>query len=180
MNTRMDRLRNRSPGLVRVARYADGRHAGVSVEGALAVSLLVVALALVMDIVMTVQLQNRVERVAWAVARANALESGPAASEADLEARIQAVISAEPGVNLDPKDFEIELIAYDTPSELPTDTSTGTPSTRPSAKLGGDPSDIVVVRVRYAPSDSELFQWLVGGNGISSVAWARNETELSG
>ena len=45
----------------------------MSIEGALAVSLLVVAFALVMDVVTTVQLQNRVERVAWAVARANAL-----------------------------------------------------------------------------------------------------------
>lgn len=155
-------------------RYAIRTGAAVAIEGALSITLLVAAFAAIMDIVQSVQLTNRVERVAWAIARSNAMEPAPAATADDLRARIETVIEAEVGGSFDPENFRVDVTAYQTAAGL----ANGTPSSLPSARLGGDPGDMVVVRVRYGPPDPRGFQRLLGGNTIDALAVACNEAGL--
>ena len=142
-----------------------------SIEGVLSISLLVAALAAVLEIVHSMQTLNRVEQVAWAVARANAVATGPAATADDLKTRIQDVIYSEVGRRLDPADFEVTVTAYTSPSNL----ASGTKSGKASETLGGDPNDLVFVRVRYNQPASRMFGRLLGGDVIESVSLARNE-----
>lgn len=174
--THMTKPRERRYGLMQLVRFATGRRASVSIEGVLSVTLLVAAFAAVMDIVTTVRLQNSIDRVAWAVARANALEPAPAADSDGLGERIKAVLAAELGNGFDLADFEIQVTVYDNPAGL----ESGTPSGKSSALLGGEPNDLVLVRLRYAPSDSEILQRLFGGTAFTATALVRNEAEFEG
>ena len=153
--------------------YAAGNRAAVSLEGALSITVLVVALSWIIGIVSAYQLQNRVERAAWAIARANSLALGPAASADDLEARAWAAVAAEPGTDLDPDRLDLVVTAYDRPTDL----QGGVPSGRASEALGGDADDMVVVRVRYFPSGINPVQRLLDGDVVRSLAVTRNEAE---
>ena len=165
---------NRSPRFVHLARYAVSDRAAAALEGVISITMLVILFAMVIEIASALQLQIRVERAAWAIGRANALEAAPAASLEELEARIRAVLEAEVGVDLDPGDFEIELTAYDTAASM----EQGTPAENPSTYLGGDANDLVVVRVWYTPPGNQVFQSLLDTPAISAVAVVRNEAEL--
>ena len=155
----------------RPRRFAVQTRAGVSIEGVLSVSLLVAALASVLEIVHSMQTLNRVEQVAWAIARSNAVTPAPAANADELKTRNQDVIYSEVGRRLDPEDFQVTITAYATPSDLASGTSTG----KPSAELGGDPNELVYVRVRYNQPASRMFGRLVGGNVVESVALTQNQ-----
>ena len=170
----MHRLPNSRSVTAPPRRYAIRTGAAVAIEGALSVTLLVAAFAAIMEIVQSVQLINRVERVAWAIARSNAMESAPAATADALRARIETVIEAEVRGSLDLKNFRVDVTAYQTAAGL----ANGTPSSFPSARLGGDPDDMVVVRVRYGPPDPRGFRRLLGGDTVDALAVARNEAEL--
>lgn len=163
-------------GPAALARYGAEDRAAVSIEGVFSVTALVVMLAWIIGIASAYQLQNRVERAAWAVARANSLALGPAATADALEARARAAVAAEPGTALDPDRLDVVVTAYSTPTDL----RDGAPSGKASEALGGDADDMVVVRVRYSASGINLVQRLLGDDVIRSFAVVRNEAEAEG
>ena len=164
-----------SGGTVR-ARFMIGSSGAASLEGALSVGALVVLFAMIIGIVGAFQLQSRVDRAAWAIARANSVAFGPAASLDEVKVRAQAAVEAGVGTGLDHERLEVVVTAYATPTDLEGET----PSGQPSATLGGDPNDMVVIRVRYSPSELNLMQRLLGPDVIESVAVVRNESEAEG
>ena len=159
-----------------MVRYAAGSRAAASIEGVLSITMLVLLFAAIMGIVNAYQLQSRVERAAWAIARANAVALGPAASADALKARVRAAVAAEPGVDLDPAQLEVTVAAYATPTDLQGKKPTG----RPSASLGGDADDMVVVRVKYKAKRYDPRRRLFNDTNVESVAVIRNEAEADG
>jgi hypothetical protein len=172
----MNHLATRRAGGTDLVRYATGSRAAASIEGVLSITMLVLMFASIMGIVSAFQLQSRVERAAWAIARANALALGPAASADHLTARVRAAVAAEVGVGLDPARLVVTVTAYATPTDLQGGVSTG----QPSASLGGDADDMVVVRVQYNPEGLNPMRRPVSGTVIRSVAVVRNEAGADG
>ena len=166
--------RPRRPALTR---YAAATRAAASLEGALSVTMIIVMFAAIIGIVSSYQLQSRVERAAWQIARANALALGPAATADDLQARVRAALEAGVGTGLDPERLDVDVTAYVTPADLPTEQlQSGAPYDQPSGVLGGEPDQMVVVRVTYSPTGINVLQRLLGGTVIGSMAVMRNET----
>lgn len=175
----MNHRSTRWAGGAGLVRYAAGSRAAASIEGVLSITMLVLLFAAIMGIVSAYQLQSRVERAAWAIARGNALALGPAASPDLLTARVQAAVAAEAGVGLNPARLEVTVAAYATPTDLQGGITTG----RPSASLGGDADDMVVVRVKYRPAGPNPMRRLFSDTGdtvVDSVAVIRNEAEADG
>ena len=172
----MNHRSTRWAGGTDLVRYAAGGRAAVSIEGVLSITSLVVMFALIMGIVGAYQLQSRVERAAWAIARANALAVGPAATLDDLTARARAAVTAEATVGLDPARLDVAVTAYATPTDL----QGGVPTGRPSASLGGDAADMVVVRVTYKTKRYDPIRRLFSDTDVVSVAVVRNEASADG
>lgn len=172
----MNHRSTRWAGGTDLVRYAAGSRAAAAIEGVLSIASLVLLFAAIMGIVSAFQLQSRVERAAWAIARANALAVGPAATADDLTARARAAVAADPSVGLDPAQLEVAVTAYATPTDLQGGVATG----RPSASLGGDAADMVVVRVKYETKRYDPIRRLFSDADVESVAVIRNEAETDG
>ena len=157
-----------------LARYLTGCRAAAALEAALAISLLVLAFVSTMEIVNAMRQMNVTERAAWAIARANAVEAGPAAGADALDQRIQAALAREFDVDFVPTHFTFDVTAYDTPTAMAGDT----PSAQPGARLGGAPGALVVVRAQYASPDAGRLRPLLGVTSFQAVALAVNEPAL--
>ena len=175
----------------KMKRFLACRRAAVALESAIGIFFLTLTLAGVFEIIHTVFVSDLLQRAANSVALANAL-SDAAADETALQTRIEEAIKKELGPLLD---FElqenctpstgsgqaptttycltVEVKVYDTPEEM----HAGTRSQKVNAGLGGDPRDMVVVRMQLQPQTplSPLQQTLFGEAGLRAVAIIRNE-----
>lgn len=180
---RQHRRRRRYGAVVSVLqRFWSVRRAAVAVETVVGMTFTLGIVGGVAEIVSTVFHDDLLSRAAYAVAKDNALHQRPASDEAALLERAHAAIRYELGSNADPELLNIDITVYDNPSDM----LDGTVSTGPNSLLGGDPGNLVVVRVGLKSAtpierlrngfDSEEPQ----GPVYRALAVARNErlTEL--
>ncbi len=169
-------------------RFLACRRAAVALEGALAISALILALVGVFDIIHTVFVGDLIQRAANSVGRACSLNYGQAADEAALQTNIEQIIKTELGGLLDfelaqngactgttTSDYCLEagVEVYDSVADM----RDGTQSSETSATLGGDARDMVVVRLTLQPQTalSPVRQQFFGTAGLQAVAIVRNE-----
>ena len=158
-------------------RFCLSLRASVSVEAVCCLFFSIGVMAGVFEVGTTLFMGDVLDRAARAVARDNSLQIQAAADSEQLLTRARNAIRKDVGNWLDPDRVEVDIKAYDNPSTmLQSEASTGG-----NGLLGGDPGDMVVVRLRYAPGTPlaglrEMFQ---AGESDSlafrALAVARNE-----
>ena len=125
----------------------------------------------------TLLMGDVLDRAARAVARDNSLQVRAAGDSEQLLARARDAIRHEVGGWLDPDQVEVDIKVYDNPSTM----LLGEASAGGNSLLGGDPGDMVVVRLRYAPGTplARLREILQAGESDSlafqALAVARNQ-----
>lgn len=151
--------------------------ASVSLETVCCLFFSVSIMAGVFEVGTTLLMGDVLDRAARAVARDNSLQIQAAADREQLLVRARNAIRKEVGSWLDPDTMEVDIKAYDNPSTM----LQGEASAGGNSLLGGDPGDMVVVRLRYAPGTplARLREILQAGESDSLVfralAVARNE-----
>ncbi len=154
--------------------------ASVALESVCCICFAVGIVGSVIEVVNTLFVSDILRRAAQAVARDNSLQVSAASDSAQLLARAWKAIGEEVGGRLNPDLVEVDIKVYDDPSTM----LLGEESTGDNRLLGGDPGNMVVVRLRYTPetpfarlreilqadeSDSLAFQ---------ALAVARNERTI--
>ena len=158
-------------------RFCLSLRASVSVEAVCCLFFSIGIMAGVFELGNTLLMGDILGRAARAVARDNSLQVQAAPNKEKLLARARDAIRKEIGGGLDADVLKVDIKAYDNPSAM----LQGTASTGGNALLGGDPGDMVVVRLRYEPGTplARLRELLQAGESGSPVfralAVARNE-----
>lgn len=161
-------------------RFCLGLRASVSVETVCYICFTVGIVAGVFEVVNTLFIGDVLDRAAQAVARDNSLQVEAAANRDQLLARAWTAIRKEVHDRLDPDLVEVDIKAYDNPSAMLEDKE----SKGANSLLGGDPGNMVVVRLRYSPGTgfARLQEMLLAGESGSltfqALAVARNERVL--
>ena len=176
-------------------RWLACRRGSAALENALATIPLVLCLTGMFEIVQTIFAGDLVKRAAYRVARANALASTPASTEADMANRITQAIDTEVGSWLDydlrmgtdcpdpststpTADYCVsaKIEVYSSPADIANDRKAVEDDT---TGYGGGTGDMVVVRLHVRPQSvsSGLKKTLFGETGpqFRSVAVIRNE-----
>ena len=179
-------------------RWLACRRGSAALENALATIPLVLCLTGMFEIVQTIFAGDLVKRAAYRVARANALASTPASTEADMANRITQAIDTEVGSWLDydlrmgtdcpdpstsnqnqTADYCVsaKIEVYSSPADIANDRKAVEDDT---TGYGGGTGDMVVVRLHVKPqsvSSGLIKQTLFGEKGpqFRSVAVMRNE-----
>ncbi|MCY4441896.1 MAG: hypothetical protein OXE53_17020 [Deltaproteobacteria bacterium] len=128
-------------------RFCLASRASVSLESVCCICFTVAIAASVFEVVKTLFIGDILHRAAQAVARDNSLQMQAAADREQLLARARKAVREEVDDWLDPDLLEVDVKVYDNPSTM----LQGTESTGGNRLLGGDPGNMVVVRLRYAP-----------------------------
>ena len=158
-------------------RFCLSLRASVSVESVCCLFFSISVMAGVFELGNTLLMGDVLDRAARAVARDNSLQLQAARNREKLLARAREAIRKEVGGWLDADLLQVDIKAYDNPSTM----LQGTASTGGNALLGGDPGDMVVVRLRYEQETPlarlrELFQAGESGTpAFRALAVARNE-----
>ena len=161
-------------------RFRRSSRASVSLETVCYLCFSVGIVAGVFQVVNALYIGDVLDRAAQAVARDNSLQVEAAADKQLLLARAWKAIRKEVGDQFDPDLVEVDIKAYDNPSTM----LQGEASTGGNSLLGGDPGNMVVVRLRYAPETgfARLREMLQADEtdslAFQALAVARNERTL--
>ena len=161
-------------------RFCRASRASVSLETVCYLCFSIGIVAGVFEVMNALFVGDVLDRAAQAVARDNSLQLEAAADKEQLLARAWKAIGKEVGDRLDPDLVEVGIKVYDDPSTM----LRGEESTGDNSMLGGDPGNMVVVRLRYVPDTplARLREVLQAGESDSlafqALAVARNERTI--
>lgn len=184
-------------------RWVACRRGVVALENALATIPLVLCLTGMFEIVQTIFAGDVVKRAAYRVARANALASTPASTEAAMESRVKQAIDDEVGgwldydlrMNVDCPDpsasttptpdycVSARIEVYSSPGDIANgQQAEQDPNEEDGVGYGGGSGHMVVVRLHVKPQSvsAGLKQALFGATGpqFRAVAVMRNEDRI--
>ena len=155
-------------------KFLSARRAGAALESVCSLCFVVGMVGGVFEIVNTLFVSDILHRAAQAVARDNSLQLGAAGTEDQLLGRAWQAIRAELGERLHPDLVRVDIEVYDNPSTM----LRGELSEGENGRLGGDPGDIVVVRLRFRPGTIQSWMrenLLPDDFAYHALAVARNE-----
>lgn len=152
-----DLLKSRSGGpaaLTGMRRFWFQRRSSIALESVAYLTFMVITVGSVFEILNFLHVNDTLDEAARVVVRDHVLQPGNAASQADLTDRAWNAIREKIGNGLDRNLVTVEIKVYDNPSMMLADDE----STGPHSQVGGEPGDMVVVRVGY--TSSTALGWL--------------------
>ena len=142
----------------------------MALESVFYLTFIVITAGGVFEILNFLQVNDTLDQAARVVVREHVLQEAKPASHADLINRAWAAIRVKMGGRLDRRQVTISIEVYDNPSQMLAKTK----STGPNSRVGGDPGDMVLVRVGYTSSTALgwLRRQLGSSDDVVFKAWA--------